>query len=101
MIDALGADFSASSYGQAMNQLAAEAADWIDQTLGCKPLIGQVVNVEGSTITINRGINDGLRSSDRLFILQRTDRVYQPGQNVLTEHYLLQNLGSGRSRATG
>lgn len=101
VIDALGADFDTSTYGQAMNQLAGEAANWIDKTLGCKPLIGQVVNVDGSTITINRGINDGLRSSDRLFILQRTDRVYQLGQNALTEHYLLQNLGAGEVERLG
>lgn len=94
VIDALGTDFSTSTYGQAMNQLASEAANWIDQTLGCKPLTGRVVNVDGSTITINRGIRDGLRSSDRLFILQRTDRVYQPGQDAFTEHYLLQSLGT-------
>lgn len=101
VVDALGADFGASAYGQAMNQLAGEAANWIDQTLGCKPLIGQVVNVDGSTITINRGIKDGLRSSDRLFILQRTDRIYQPGQDALTEHYLLQNLGVGEVARLG
>lgn len=93
VIDALGADFSDSRYGRAMNQLAGEAAHWINRTLQCKPLIGQVINVDGSTITINRGIDDGLRSSDRLFILQRTDRVYQPGQDALTAHFLLQSLG--------
>lgn len=101
VVDALGADFSASSYGQAMNQLAEDAADWIDQKLGCKPLIGQVVNVDGSTITINRGVDDGLRSSDNLLILQRTDPVYQLGQNPLSEHYLLQTLGVGEVAVLG
>lgn len=93
VINALGADFDASTYGQAMNQLAKKAANWINQELGCQPLIGQVMQVDGSTITINRGIDDGLRSSDHLFILQRTDPVYQLGQNPLTEHYLFQSLG--------
>lgn len=101
VIDALGTDFAASAYGQAMNQLASEAANWIDRTLVCKPLIGQVVHVDGSTITINRGINDGLRSSDRLLILQRTDRVYQPGQDAYTEHYLLQSLGTAEVARLG
>ncbi len=100
-VDALGADFSSSTYGQAMNELAGAAADWINQQLGCKPLIGQVVNVKGSTITINRGISDGLRSSDRLFILQRADRIYQLGQDPLAEHYLLQNLGLGEVALLG
>jgi len=60
-----------------------------------------VVHVDGSTITINRGINDGLRSSDRLLILQRTDRVYQPGQDAYTEHYLLQSLGTAEVARLG
>jgi hypothetical protein len=101
VIDAQGADFTATSYGQAMNGLAAEAADWIDQTLGCKPLIGQVLSVDGSTLTIDRGVKDGLRSSDRLYILQRTDPVYQLGQNVLTERHLLQSLGMGEVARLG
>lgn len=101
VIDALGTDFGASAYGRAMNQIAGEAANWIDRTLGCKPLIGQVLHVDGATITINRGINDGLRSSDRLLILQRTDRVYQPGQDAFTEHYLLQNLGAAEVARLG
>jgi curli biogenesis system outer membrane secretion channel CsgG len=101
VIDALGTDFGASAYGRAMNQIAGEAANWIDRTLGCKPLIGQVVHVDGATITINRGINDGLRSSDRLLILQRTDRVYQPGQDAFTEQYLLQNLGAAEVARLG
>lgn len=101
VIDALGTDFAASAYGRSMNQLAEEAANWVDRTLGCKPLIGQVVHIDGATITINRGINDGLRSSDRLLILQRTDRVYQPGQDAFTEQYLLQNLGAAEVERLG
>ncbi|MHB8920501.1 MAG: hypothetical protein ACYC3A_09220 [Halothiobacillus sp.] len=92
-IDARDPAFAQSLYGQSLHTLTTQAAQWIDQSLGCEPLFGQVIALNGAEITINRGVEDGLRASDRVQVLQRSDPLIQLGQTHLPNQYLLQNLG--------
>lgn len=92
-IDALGAQFATSPYGHEMHQLAFQAAQWIDNQLKCAPLWGQVIARTGTELTINRGASDGLRISDRIHVLQRSDPLMPLGQTHLPNRYLMQQIG--------
>ncbi|OYY34484.1 MAG: hypothetical protein B7Y58_08235 [Halothiobacillus sp. 35-54-62] len=92
-IDALGAQFATSPYGHEMHQLAFQAAQWIDNQLKCAPLWGQVIARTGTELTINRGAMDGLRMSDRIQVLQRSDPLMPLGQTHLPNRYLMQRIG--------
>ena len=93
-IDARGAPFWASAYGQSLQRLAEHTAEFISQSLDCEPLQGQVIRVEGTQITINRGADDGLRISDQPRLLRRSDPVSLLGQEPLPERHLLETLGT-------
>jgi hypothetical protein len=100
-IDARGAQFAASSYGHEMQLLAGQAAQWIDNQLKCEPLWGQVIARNGSDITINRGASDGLRMSDRIQVLQRSDPLMPLGQTHLPNRYLMQSIGQADIASLG
>lgn len=93
-IDARGAPFWASAYGQSLQRLAEHTAELISQSLDCEPLQGQVIRVEGTQITINRGADDGLRLSDRPRLLRRSDPISLLGQESQPERHLLESLGT-------
>lgn len=93
-IDARGAPFWTSPYGQSLQRLAAHAAEFISQSLDCAPLLGQVTRVDGPQITINRGADDGLRLSDRPKLLRRSDPINLLGQELQPEHHTLESLGA-------
>lgn len=92
-LDARGAQFAASPYGHEMHLLALKAAQWIDDELKCAPLWGQVIARTGTELTINRGAKDGLRMSDRIQVLQRSDPLMPLGQTHLPNRYLMQRIG--------
>lgn len=92
-IDARGRAFWQSDYGQTMAALSAQAAAFIAQSLRCTPLMGQVLRIEGNNITINRGIDDGLRQSDCPLLLRRSAPLILLGQDHLPERHLLESLG--------
>jgi hypothetical protein len=92
-IDARGAQFAASPYGHEMHLLAGQAAQWITNQLRCEPLWGQIIARNGSDMTINRGAMDGLRMSDRIQVLQRSDPLMPLGQTHLPNRYLMQRIG--------
>lgn len=93
-IDARGAPFWDSAYGQSLQQLATQAAAFITQSLGCAPLLGEVVRVEGTQVTVNRGADDGLRLSDHPRLLSRSDPISVLGQETRPERHLLVSLGT-------
>ncbi len=86
-IDAQGAAFWQTPYGQSLDALTEQAATLIANTLRCTPLIGSVLAVDGTTLTINRGSEDGLRFSDTVRILKRSDPINGLGQPMLPERF--------------
>ncbi|HUX83099.1 MAG TPA: hypothetical protein VMV35_09710 [Halothiobacillus sp.] len=93
-IDARGAPFWVGAYGQSLQHLAEHTAEFISQSLDCEPLQGQVIRVEGTQITINRGADDGLRISDQPRLLRRSAPISLLGQEPLPERHLLESLGT-------
>lgn len=97
-IDARGAAFWQSPYGQALDSLAEQAADKIADSLRCTPLIGSVVAVNGDSLTINRGSEDGLRFSDTARILARSDPLNGLGQAMLPERFTFHRVADASIR---
>ncbi len=97
-IDARGAAFWQSPYGQALDSLAEQTASKIADTLRCTPLIGSVVAVDGDTLTINRGSEDGLRFSDTARILARSDPLNGLGQAMLPERFTFHRVANASIR---
>lgn len=86
-IDARGAAFWQTAYGQALDALTTDAANIIADKLRCTPLIGTVVALDGRSLTINRGSADGLRFSDTAQILSRSAPLNGLGQAMLPERF--------------
>ncbi|KPN77512.1 flagellar protein FlgT [Shewanella sp. Sh95] len=64
--------FWRSSYGKNISQLLQEATRDIDNTLNCRPLLGQVVSRQGDRIILNLGRKHGIRVGDKFqVVLQR------------------------------
>ncbi|WP_407275088.1 hypothetical protein [Halothiobacillus sp. DCM-1] len=97
-IDALGTGFWQTPYGQSLDALSQQAASAIADQLRCTPLIGTVLAVDGSTVTINRGSADGLRFSDAAMILARSDPLNGLGQPILPERFTFHRSAEARIR---
>ncbi|MCG9729236.1 flagellar assembly protein FlgT [Shewanella sp. Isolate13] len=64
--------FWRSEYGQAIDLVLAEVSHDIDNTLNCRPLLGQVVSRQVDRIIINLGRRHGIRVGDTLqLVLQQ------------------------------
>lgn len=80
IVDPNSDKFWRSSYGRNISQLMQEATRDIDNTLNCRPLLGQVVSRQEDRIILNLGRKHGIRVGDKFqIVLQQNiaDRLNQ------------------------
>ncbi|MGS0682842.1 flagellar assembly protein T N-terminal domain-containing protein [Shewanella sp. 125m-7] len=64
--------FWRSEYGQAIDQVLAQVSNDLDNSLNCRPLLGQVVSRQADRIILNIGRRHGIRVGDKLqLVLQQ------------------------------
>ncbi|MGS0691445.1 flagellar assembly protein FlgT [Shewanella sp. 0m-8] len=64
--------FWSSDYGQVIDQILAQVSNDLDNSLNCRPLLGQVVSKQADRIILNLGRRHGIRVGDTLqLVLQQ------------------------------
>lgn len=61
--------FWRSAYGRNIEQLMRHATQEMDDTLNCRPLLGQVVSRQGDRIILNLGRKHGIRVGDKFQVV--------------------------------
>ncbi|MEZ9596524.1 flagellar assembly protein FlgT [Shewanella sp. 10N.261.52.F9] len=71
-VNSNSATFWGSEYGEAIDQVLSQVSIDIDDSLNCRPLLGQIVSRQGDRIIINLGREHGIRVGDKLqLVLQQ------------------------------
>lgn len=97
-LDANSAQFWQSTYGRSLNAMLVKAANRIVAKLGCMPMIGTVLAINGDRIHTNIGANNGLKMGDRVLVIRRGDLLVRLGD---TEPMQRQDYSLGVGRITG
>ena len=61
--------FWSSSYGAAISQQLQQSIISLDNTLNCRPLLGQIIARQGDRIIINLGRKNGVKLGDKFQIV--------------------------------
>ena len=84
-IDATGAHFWQSSYGETVLQTLQNITQDMAAKLACQPATGRVLEVAGNTLEVSIGRSHGLQVGDELFLYQ-TKQVHSPSGDTFLQY---------------
>lgn len=86
-VDASGAPFWQSAYGEAVARTLEQVSSDVAAKLACQPATGRVIQVAGNTLEVSLGRSHGIQVGDELFLYQ-TKQVSNPFNDNFIQYNL-------------
>ncbi|MBD3585372.1 hypothetical protein HHX48_06480 [Salinimonas sp. HHU 13199] len=86
-IDASGAPFWQSAYGEAINNTLQQISSDVAAKLACQPATGRVIQVAGNSLEVSLGRSHGIEVGDELFLYQ-TKQISNPFNDNFIQYNL-------------